>query len=99
MMLPLVTLQLTPTLAESPVLVNPTAVKSVVAFSRSVSVFGETTRSAMEPPPLQSRAYVVSQPLIITKTSTPPPRQHRRRCHCRPRCLPEDAHEIGRAHV
>src|SRR6266446_8762761 len=47
MMLPAVTLQLTATLAESPVLMNPTAVKSAVAFWRRVRVLGETNRSAI----------------------------------------------------
>src|SRR3989449_9567121 len=47
MMLPAVTLQLTAMLAESPVLMNPTAVKSAVAFWRRVGVLGETNRSAI----------------------------------------------------
>src|SRR5438552_12149728 len=50
MMLPAVTLQLTAMLAESPVLMNPTAVKSAVAFWRRVRILGETSRSAIVPP-------------------------------------------------
>src|SRR6266481_6475312 len=46
MMLPLVTLQLTATLAESPVLMNPTAVKSAVVFGCRMRVFGETRKLA-----------------------------------------------------
>src|SRR5207253_491957 len=44
---PTVTLQLTAMLAESPVLMNPTAVKSAVAFWRRVRILGETSRSAI----------------------------------------------------
>src|SRR3989475_6287300 len=47
MMLPAVTVQLTAMLAESPVLMNPTAVKSAVAFWRRVRILGETSRSAI----------------------------------------------------
>src|SRR5213076_2550891 len=50
MMLPAVTLQLTAMLAESPVLMNPTAVKSAVAFWRRVRILGETSRSAIALP-------------------------------------------------
>src|SRR5256885_11072337 len=47
MMLRAVPLQLPAMLAESPVLMNPTAVKSAVAFWRRVRILGETSRSAI----------------------------------------------------
>ena len=60
-MVPLVTLQLTVTLAESPVSRKATAVKSAVAFGCKVSVLGEMTRWLIVPPPGPVTATGLSQ--------------------------------------
>src|SRR5207249_2782709 len=72
MMLPLVTLQLTATLAESPVLMNATAVKSAVAFWRRVRILGETNRSAIVLPGSVARTGN-SHATIAAQYTRPPP--------------------------